>query len=94
MPNPVAFGIMKEVLTALGHPEREFRAIAIVAGPKGENRTYPSPCGICRQVMREFCDPKEMTVLLAKTPEDYLERTLEDLLPDSFGPGDSRMSDS
>ena len=46
------------------------------------------PCGICRQVMREFSNPKEMRVLLAKTPEDYLERTLEDLLPQSFGPED------
>ena len=66
--------------------ERKFRAIAIVAGPKGVNEAYPSPCGICRQVMREFCDPEEMTVLLAKTAEDYLEMTLEQLLPASFGP--------
>ena len=53
---------------------------------KGDNRTYAAPCGICRQVMREFCNPKEMTVMLAKTPEDYREMTLEDLLPMSFGP--------
>ncbi len=71
---------------AIACGERKFRAIAIVAGPKGDNRNYPSPCGICRQVMREFCDPKEMAVLLARTPEDYRERTLEELLPDSFGP--------
>ena len=68
--------------------ERKFTAIAIAAGLKGENRTYPSPCGICRQVMREFCDPKEMRVLLVKTAEDYRERTLEELLPESFGPED------
>ena len=46
------------------------------------------PCGICRQVMREFCDPKEMRVLLARTPEDYKEMTLDELLPESFGPED------
>ena len=37
-------------------------------------------------MMREFCRPEEMKVLLAKTPEDYREMTLEDLLPESFGP--------
>ena len=73
--------------------ERKFRAVAIVAGLKGENRTYPSPCGVCRQVMREFCDPREMRVLLAKTPEDYRERTLEELLPESFGPEDLAITD-
>jgi cytidine deaminase len=66
--------------------ERKIRAIAIVGGRKGENRTYAAPCGVCRQVMREFCNPKEMTVILAKTPEDYREMKLEDLLPMSFGP--------
>ena len=68
--------------------ERKIRAIAIVSGNKGDNRAYAVPCGVCRQVMREFCNPKEMTVLLAKTPEDYREMKLEDLLPLSFGPED------
>ncbi len=72
--------------------ERVFTAIAIVGGPKGENRNYCMPCGICRQVMREFCDPKEMRVLLARTPEDYQEKTLEDLLPGSFGPEDLKST--
>ena len=68
--------------------ERKLTAIAIVGGKLGKNVNYPSPCGICRQVMREFCDPKEMMVLLARTPEDYKEMTLEELLPVSFGPED------
>ncbi len=66
--------------------ERKIIAIAIVGGLHGKNEDYCSPCGICRQVMREFASPKEMKVLLAKTPEDYLEMTLEELLPFSFGP--------
>ena len=66
--------------------ERKIVAIAVVGGKNGENRDYSRPCGVCRQVMREFCDPKEMRVLMAKTPEDYLEMTLEQLLPESFGP--------
>ena len=66
--------------------ERKIIAIAVVGGKEGDNRTIATPCGICRQVMREFCDPKEMRVLLARTPEDYKEMTLEELLPESFGP--------
>ena len=68
--------------------ERHITAIAVVAGKNGVNRNFPSPCGICRQVMREFCDPKEMRVLLAKSPDEYREMTLEELLPESFGPED------
>ena len=59
-----------------------------MGGKQGSNRNYCVPCGICRQVMREFCDPKEMRVLLARTPEDYKEMTLAELLPESFGPED------
>ena len=66
--------------------ERKIIAIAVVGGKQGDNRKIATPCGICRQVMREFCNPKEMRVLLARTPEDYKEMTLEELLPESFGP--------
>ena len=66
--------------------ERKIIAIAVVGGKQGDNRKIATRCGICRQVMREFCDPKEMRVLLARTPEDYKEMTLEELLPESFGP--------
>ena len=66
--------------------ERKLTAIAIVGGRDGDNREYCAPCGVCRQAMREFCDPKEMRVLMAITPEDYIEKTLEELLPCSFGP--------
>lgn len=67
---------------------RGFRAIAIVGGKHGEHQHYCAPCGFCRQALREFCDPKEMTVLLAKSVTDFQEYTLEDLLPRSFGPED------
>ena len=68
--------------------ERKIEAIAVAGGMGGKIRKYCAPCGICRQVMREFSDPKEMRVLLAITPEDYREMTLEQLLPGSFGPED------
>jgi cytidine deaminase len=66
--------------------EKRMIAIAIVGGANGEINDYCPPCGICRQVMREFCDPEEMIVIMAKSPEDYKEMTLEELLPESFGP--------
>ena len=76
------------IFHAVSCGERKITAIAIVGGKHGENRKIATPCGICRQVMREFCNPKEMRVLLARTPEDYREMTLDELLPESFGPED------
>lgn len=71
---------------AVSSGKREFTAIAIVGGRDGKTESYCAPCGICRQVMREFCRPDEFLILLARTPEDYKEYTLEELLPESFGP--------
>lgn len=71
---------------AIACGEERIVAIAIVGGTNGLIRDYCPPCGICRQVMREFCDPSETIVILAKNPEDYKEMTLEELLPESFGP--------
>ena len=75
---------------AIGHAvscgERKLAAIAIVGGPNYEVRDYCAPCGICRQTMRESCDPKEMRVIIAKSEEDYKEMSLMELLPESFGP--------
>lgn len=61
-------------------------AIAIVGGTGYSIQDYCAPCGICRQVMREFCNPKDMRVIFAKSVTDYKEMTLERLLPESFGP--------
>ena len=66
--------------------ERRFTAVAIVGGAGGRVTGYCPPCGICRQVLREFCDPSELAVITAVSPEDYRVQTLADLLPDSFGP--------
>ena len=65
-----------------------FDTIAIVAGPQGGALIRTAPCGVCRQVMMEFCEPDTFRVLLAKSPEDYEEWTLEKLLPFGFGPKD------
>ena len=47
---------------------------------------WASPCGVCRQVMREFCNPKEFEIILARSTEDFKIYKLEELLPESFGP--------
>lgn len=74
---------------AISEGEREFQAIAIVGNSEGEQPSptkFTSPCGVCRQVMMEFCDPKTFQVILASTPEHYKIYTLEELLPLGFGP--------
>ena len=74
------------IFHAIAEGEKTLLAVAIVGGTDGERREYCVPCGACRQVMRDFGDKDSMIVLSAKTPEDYLENTLDELLPLSFGP--------
>jgi len=72
---------------AVSEGVREFSAIAVVGGPAGtDNLDLCAPCGVCRQVMMEFCDPKSFEVILAKDPEHYEVFTLEQILPMGFGP--------
>ena len=64
----------------------EFRAICIVGGKDGKLTEYTAPCGVCRQVMMEFCDPKTFQIILAVDKERYEIYTLEELMPLGFGP--------
>ena len=72
---------------AVSEGEREFEAIAIVGGP-GEGRTGEmcAPCGVCRQVMKEFCDPKTFRIILENGGGKVRTFLLEELLPLGFGP--------
>lgn len=70
---------------AVSSGRREFTAIAIAGGRDGIAADFCPPCGICRQVMREFAGP-DFLILLVKPGEEYREFTLEELLPESFGP--------
>lgn len=72
---------------AVSEGEREFTAIAIIGGYDEKIDGYAFPCGVCRQVMMEFCQPKEFEIITAKSEEDYKKYTLEMLLPEGFGPG-------
>ena len=72
---------------AVSEGKRRFRAIAIAGGPQGDQPSdYCAPCGVCRQVMEEFCGP-DFLIILAKSRTDYQIRTLKELLPEGFGPG-------
>ena len=48
--------------------------------------SYTAPCGVCRQVMMEFCNPETFQIILAVSTEDYRIYTLKELLPLGFGP--------
>ena len=47
---------------------------------------YTAPCGVCRQVMMEFCEPDQFQIILAIDREDYRIFALRELLPMGFGP--------
>ena len=62
--------------------QRDFKAIAVCGGKDGIITGLFPPCGVCRQVMREFCEQDFKIYMI--TPDGYEERTLAELLPDSF----------
>jgi len=64
----------------------EFDGIVILGGKDGSITDYCPPCGVCRQVMMEFCDPKTFQIILPKSKEDYKVYTLEEMIPLGFGP--------
>lgn len=71
---------------AVSEGVRDFEAICIVGGKNQKPPGYTAPCGVCRQVMIEFCNPKTFKIILAIDRENYRIYTLEDMLPQGFGP--------
>lgn len=71
---------------AVSEGKREFSCIVIMGGPGGRVESWCPPCGICRQALREFVRPWEFLVILAKSETEYRVFSLEELLPESFGP--------
>ena len=73
------------VFKAVSEGKRSIKMIAI-AGGSGDKLNLAHPCGICRQVLREFCDPGKMKVIVGTSASSFQSYTLEELLPESFGP--------
>ena len=69
------------IFKAVSEGSRKIKALAVVGDA---NPTFP--CGVCRQVIREF--GKDATLIIANSEEDFKEFSLEELLPNSFGPED------
>lgn len=70
---------------AVSEGKLNFVKIAVVGGKKEENipANYCPPCGVCRQVMKEFCS-SDFEIIIAKNANDFKVMTLEQLLPESF----------
>ena len=70
--------------------QRDFEAIAVAGGRAGEEVSglFP-PCGVCRQVMREFCG-LDFKIYMAKENGEYVAQTLGELLPYSFSGADMK----
>ena len=72
------------IFKAVSEGERSFAAIAIA----GDTHDYLYPCGVCRQVLMEFCDPKTFEIILVKNERELKSFTLEALYPGGFSAED------
>lgn len=70
------------IFKAVSEGKREFSAIAIVGGKNETVWCYP--CGVCRQVMAEFCDSEKFLIVCARSEKEYKVYTLSELLPEMF----------
>ena len=71
------------LVKAVSEGHRKFTRIAVAAATE----RFTAPCGVCRQVMMEFCDPDRFQIILATGTDHYDIFTLRELLPQGFGPG-------
>ena len=67
---------------AVSEGKTSFKAIAIAGGADRIPDALTSPCGVCRQVMSEFCKPDEFKIICAKSVNEYHEFTLREMLPE------------
>ena len=74
------------IYKAVSEGKRAFTAIAIACGSEDSAPALTAPCGVCRQVMREFCDPEEFRIILGAGTGEKQVYLLKELLPLSFGP--------
>ena len=81
------------IFKAVSEGVREFDAICIVGGKDGILTEYTAPCGVCRQVMMEFCQPETFQIILAVDEENYKVCSLRELFPFGFGPDNLQERD-
>ena len=75
---------------AVSEGEREFEKIAIVGGIEGtEADELCAPCGVCRQVMMEFCDPESFQIILANGKDKHVQVSLKEMVPYGSSPKDA-----
>ena len=74
------------VFKAVSEGVREFEAVAVTgAFASNSNKSqYTVPCGVCLQVLAEFCNPDEFTVIAANSAGEYKKYLLRELLPHGF----------
>lgn len=80
---------------AVSEGDREFEAIAIVGGPKEQDAgVMCAPCGVCRQVMMEFCSPESFRVILQDGKGGQNSYLLKEVLPFGFGPDNLKKEEA
>ncbi len=73
------------IFKAVSEGERKFTAIAIAGGKGGKTEKMCAPCGMCRQVMAEFCSPCDFEIILPFSETEWKSYTLGELFPLAFG---------
>ena len=73
------------VFKAVSEGEREFLKLAVVGGKGGKTGVIAQPCGVCRQVLREFCQD-DFEIIFVKDEDNFEKHTLSQILPFSFRP--------
>ena len=73
------------VFKAVSEGEREFLKLAVVGGKGGKTGGIAQPCGVCRQVLREFCQD-DFEIIFVKDEDSFEKHTLSQILPFSFRP--------
>lgn len=68
------------IFKAVSEGHRVIKAIAVI----GDTKTYTYPCGICRQVMLEFAENKDIPVIIIKNKKEFITKTLDEIIPGSF----------
>ena len=77
------------IFKAISEGEKKFSKIAVVGGKDGIINGIFAPCGVCRQVLREFCSD-DFQIILGESEKDFKVVTLKELLPLSFSPDNVR----